>query len=96
MRDLILDRNGKRLGHIDFEKSDDWCVGKIEFLDFPEGLRNLCQEYEGLVNDLVFSLLDELEQKIDEFGLRLASCEEQIYEFQLMNGDDIAFKLKTR
>jgi len=69
---------------------------------FPEPefsrIRHLFSEYENTVNQMVFGVLDELEEAIDEQGLHLCETGEEgrldLYDVQIMNEQDISFRIK--
>lgn len=67
---LLKDRRGRRLGTILVDRIENgshrgWFVPD----DWPTELRELFEEYDTLINDQVFSVLDEIEAKIDAHGL---------------------------
>lgn len=68
----------------------DTYLGKIEFTNFPEKLKNLFELHEEFVNSQIFSLTDDLENQIEEWELKLNGI--RIYDIQIMNSDDISFK----
>lgn len=87
----LSDKTNKVIGIVGInEIQNNVYIGKIRFTNFPKQLRELFSQYEKLINLQVFSLVDELEENIDKWELRLDSIE--IYDIQIMNGDDISFK----
>lgn len=87
----LFTKTGKRIGTVTIlDVRRNVYIGKINFLDFPRDLRKLFTEYEQSVNDQLFSSLDDLEEQINFWGLRLEH--NTIYDIQLMNTNDFSFK----
>lgn len=91
----LLDRDGHVMGKINIKEiRDDLVLGK--FFPEPEFLRlaPLFSEYETAVNQMVFGVLDEFEEAIDQNGLHLCTAEDgklDLYDVQIMNKTDISF-----
>jgi hypothetical protein len=95
----LLDRDGQVWGKIKVkEVRENLVLGQF----FPEPefsqIRSLFSEYENAVNQMVFGVLDELEEAIEERGLHLCAAEEEgrldLYDVQIMNEHDISFRIK--
>jgi hypothetical protein len=95
----LLDREGQIWGRIKVkEVRENLVLGQF----FPEPkfsqIRPLFSEYEDAVNQMVFGVLDELEEAIDEQGLHLCATEEEgrldLYDVQIMNENNISFRIK--
>src|SRR5947209_240722 len=52
-------------------KRGDRFAGRIDLTPMPSRLRQQFEEYEEIVNGQVFSLLDEIEQQISNFALKV-------------------------
>jgi hypothetical protein len=94
----LLDRDGHLLGKIKVQEvRDELVLG--QFLPEPDFVRvqHLFAEYEDAVSQVVFSVLDELEETIDAHGLHLCATEEgrvDVYDVQIMNEKDIWFRIR--
>jgi hypothetical protein len=95
----LLDREGQIWGRVKIkEVRDSLVLGQF----FPEPefsrIRPLFLEYEDAVNQMVFGVLDELEETIETQGLHLCTTEEEgrldLYDVQIMNEQDISFRVK--
>jgi len=97
----LLDREGHIWGKIRVKEiRDNLVLGQF----FPEPefsrLQHLFSEYEDAVNQMVFSVLDNLEEAIDSQGLHLCTTEEEgkldLYDVQIMNKKDISFRIRPQ
>jgi hypothetical protein len=93
----LVDSQGKLLGKILVnELSNSRCQGKLIFDNLPNNLREILSFLEETVNEGVFSFLDEIDQKLDSFGMGVllngGKSFSKIYDVQLMNRFDISFK----
>lgn len=90
MIDCIASKDGEVFAVIDYRPDEDipYCFfGKILENRFPEALVALIDEYNALVDGCVLSLLDEVEDRIHAYGLRLVERGERLYVVRL---DDAA------
>lgn len=88
MIDRILSKHGEVIAVIDYRADEDipYCFfARVLENRFPQELVALIDEYNGLVDDCVLSLLDEVEQRIQAYGLRLAERDEKLFSIRLDN-----------
>jgi hypothetical protein len=75
-------------------------LGKIIADSLPEEMRKAFRWHEEVANDQLFSFLDEAEDTIERLGLGVLSPAERsvqrVYDLQIMNGDDVAFRFSKR
>lgn len=75
MRDWIIsDKTGETYAEVEIrrdERIDYFYTGEIVQYKFPSDLANLIDEYSELVSACVLSLLDEVEEKIYSYDLKL-------------------------
>jgi len=97
----LLDREGQILGKIKIKEiRDDLVLGQF----FPEPsfsrVQPLFGEYEDAVNQMIFGMLDELEEAINANALHLCMAEEKgrvdLYDVQIMNKQDISFRIRRQ
>ena len=67
----IVDGDRNVLAGLDASPSNGRCSVSADFAAMPADTRRLFEEYEGMVNDQIFSLLDEYEDRIE--GLACAA-----------------------
>jgi hypothetical protein len=46
------------------------CMGELDLGPMPDSIRHTFQEYEEIINGQVFSLLDEIEERIHALGIK--------------------------
>ena len=68
--------------------------GRIIKHSFSEEQAVAILEYEALVNDQAFSLLDDLEQKIEVFRFKLIGEDKEIFDLQIWRLEIISFRIK--
>lgn len=66
----LLDRNGNMIASCPVEERDDRFRGEIQADSLPRAVRAVFDEFEEIVNGQIFSLLDEVEDKITSLGIR--------------------------
>lgn len=92
MTEKALHLNGKVVCiYLQSSKNSEGLGGKIILRDFPNELDVLLQEQEELVNDQVFSLLDDIEIKIASYQL-LYENELVISDLQVFD-DQVSFSI---
>lgn len=67
--------------------------GEIISHSFSETQIKILMEYENLVNNQVFSLLDHREEKIESWGLKLKEENRRIFDVQIWNLKEISFRI---
>jgi hypothetical protein len=95
----LLDAHHQVVATAQVKRQGDRYLGTVNVANMPPELRALFEKYENLVNDQVFSLLDQVEEKIEATGFTVAfdnGDETAVTELQLYpkNGS-IAFKTST-
>lgn len=94
MIDRILSKHGEVIAVIDYKADEDiqYCFS-AQILEnrLPKELVALIDEYNGLVDDGVLSLLDEIEQRIYAYGLRLMDRDEKLFCIRLDDEASIWF-----
>lgn len=98
MRDWIVSgKTGETYAEVDIrrdESIDYCCVGEIIEYNFPSDLASLIDEYDELVNACVLSLLDEVEEKIYSYDLRLKMQDAKIFSPYIKEKATITFFTK--
>ncbi|MCQ4085353.1 hypothetical protein [Saccharibacillus sp. JS10] len=87
---IISYSQNKRLAQIEYRPSrqiDDYFYGKVLEQQFPPRLVWLIHEYDELVQHVVMTLLEEVEEEIHTYDLRLESSNRRIYNVMLMEHD---------
>ena len=67
----IIDSQGKVVATGDVVSEGPHFRGTIALDRMPESMRGTFEEFETAVNDQMFSLLDEIDERIAAFGLRV-------------------------
>jgi len=93
MKGSIVDKNGRTIGKVTVEEQGGKFVGTIDASEVPPAILTLCRDYESKVNDQLFSSLDQIEEQLDELGLRLVRQSQRISDFQIMENDKVSFAL---
>src|SRR5687768_11206510 len=96
----LLDRSNQHLGDVLLETHQDgWWDGSFREGPGFSSHQALFDEHLRLVDDQVFSLVDDVETRIEALGLRLESPERQqmapIADVQVGNGT-MGFRVKDR
>ena len=67
----LIDSSGRLVaeGHVD--ANEDRLDGRLDLRAMPPSLRQVFQEYEEIVNGQIFSLLDEMEERIHALALKV-------------------------
>lgn len=90
---IVSHTRNERVAEIEYRPSrqlDDYFYGKVLENRLPSRLSWLIQEYDELVQHVVMTLLDEVEEEIHTYDLRLEHSNQRIYNLMLM-GDDLSF-----
>lgn len=66
----------------------------INYNNFPRELNELLKEKEDLINNLVFSLIDDIDLKINKFDIYLEKSEAKIYNLYMNSDNEIDFLIK--
>jgi hypothetical protein len=94
MIDSIVGKDGKIYAIVEFYPDSHvaHCFrGKVIEYMFPDDLAELIQEYTELVDGMVLSVLDEIEEKIYGYGLKLRGMNVLVFNLELKNKTDIIF-----
>lgn len=93
MKQLLEDKDGIIRAEIEIISiKENLFSGKIIRHSFSEYQIQVLKEYEDLVNNQAFSLLDEIEDKIASFGFKLKGVDFIIDDLQIWNMKDISFR----
>ncbi len=69
---VLLNRNQVMVGRLHLrEEVDGRYLGTVDLEPMPAELRQLFEEFESLVSDQIFNLADEVQDRIDTFGLQV-------------------------
>ncbi|HUG94281.1 MAG TPA: hypothetical protein VML55_25855 [Planctomycetaceae bacterium] len=94
---LLLDEQRNELAVARVLDEGERFRGTIDLSSTPPHIRELFDEFEEIVDGQMFSLLDEIQQKIDSLGLRAKfdSCNEaRISDLQVYpRTGDVSFRL---
>ncbi|WP_420212038.1 hypothetical protein ACN8ZM_18935 [Burkholderia aenigmatica] len=94
MIDCIQGRDGRVYAVIDYfpDSNVEHCFnGKIIEYNFPDELAALIDEYVSLVDGVVLSLLDGVEERIHEHGLMLKGKGAYIFNLEIYKKTDVVF-----
>lgn len=90
----LLDRDGRLIGIVTLSSQEnDFYSGKIRLTRENGMLNALFEEFEYAAQNQTLSLLDDLESEIEAWGLSIQGT--PVFDVQIMNGDDIAFKIAS-
>ncbi len=97
----LVDARGTALARVKVvPDGDDWLLGKIITDHIPEEVRQVFRWHEEVANENMLSFLDEAEQAISLLGLGVLAEDDPtfrpVFDLQIMNGDDVAFRLLQR
>ena len=70
-RVTLIDQGQRVIAAVQVAKQDGAFVGRIDLSLIPVPLRRLFEEYEEIVNTQAFSLLDEIEEKLENLHLKV-------------------------
>jgi hypothetical protein len=92
---FLLDGTGRCLGKVSITQSCNGLYqGKFIPIDFPEELKKVFRDYEELVNNQVYPLLDDIEEQIEGWSIVLSNQVAKPKDIQLMNENQISFRLE--
>ena len=95
MRQIIEDKDGIIRAEIEIKSIEgNLFMGKITRNSFSEYQKQIFKEYEDLVNNQVFALLDDLENKIASFGFKLKGEDFKIFDLQIWEMKKFSFRKK--
>lgn len=99
MPDLILNKDGEvvaTLHHVTFDKVCNAWLGDIAFVAAPLGLQQLLERLEELVEDQVFSLVDEVQASVDAYELTVRFSDGgslRIYDLYVSKSGGFSFRV---
>jgi hypothetical protein len=70
-RVTLIDQGRQVIATAQVAEQDGAFIGRIDLSPMPVPLRRLFEEYEEIVNTQTFSLLDEIEQKVENLHLKV-------------------------
>lgn len=92
----IIDRDRNIVATAEVEFRGGCFTGPINLGPMPIPLRSTFEEYESILNDQVFSLLDQIEDRIAATALRVIfqdGCEESVDDLQILPvGGRVSFR----
>jgi glutamine synthetase type III len=94
---IVSRRGGEVYATVEFipdEKIDFFFRGRLLRNDFPAELLALVAEYEGIVEDMVFSLVDEVEERIYAYDLGLREMGVGVFNLSIGTHGEISFFTK--
>lgn len=98
MIDYIFSNKLKKIvATIEFEKDSNieyFYRGSIIQFNFPTELYDLIMESDDIIRQVAISFLDEVEEKIQEYDLRLKESNERIFCVVIKNKTYISFYIK--
>lgn len=98
MKDYILsNKNNEVYATIEFKKREDiaYCYeGQIVEFNFPDDLYNLIIDYDEIIKAMAISLLEEVEEEISKYDLRLLKMNEKVFDLVIENKQKISFFTK--
>lgn len=96
---FLVDLQQQKLGVVNAHLEGENYVGKFTPIKFEQALRSLFSEYMDLVEHQVFSVLDELDKKIDKLQLRILNPHTnaliKITHLQITDANEISFRVST-
>ena len=91
----LRDKHNKVLGTLkNIKLEDGFYQGEITDRHFDENLNRLFALFEKYVSDQSLMLLDEIDEQIESYGLKISPGDLWIYDVQISGNNLIAFKLK--
>ena len=93
----VIDNNrGEKVATVLIEKiKGDFCSGKIMKHSFTKAQIDTIIEHEEMINNQVFSLSDEMENKINSLEFSLRDSHQKIYDLQIWNLKEISFRIEN-
>jgi hypothetical protein len=94
----LIDQHSARVAALDVQFRDDHFEGLISLEGVPAPLRQLFEQFEEIVEGQMFSLLDDIEEKIEATRLRVllengsVACLSDLQVFPSTNA--VSFKLR--
>jgi hypothetical protein len=70
-RVTLIDQGRQVVATAQVAEQDGTFIGRINLSSMPAEFRRLFEEYEAIVNTQTFSLLDEIEEQIETFHLKV-------------------------
>ncbi|MBA8501828.1 hypothetical protein HVZ03_02270 [Escherichia fergusonii] len=94
---IYSNKNDEIYATIEFEKREDiaYCYeGRIVEFNFSEHLYNLIIDYDEIIKAMALSLLDEVEEEISKFDMRLMTMNEKVFCLVIEDKHNISFFTK--
>lgn len=85
----LLDRTGRLLATAVVSPTNDGYAGSARLADMPDTMRRAFDEYESLVNQQVFALLDQIEERIAAMDISAVFADREaapVLDLQLFPG----------
>lgn len=76
----IIDQSRQVVATANVSEKDGYFAGQIDLSPMPTTLQRQFEEYEEMVNHQMFSLLDELEEKIGDLLLKVVFADGHVVQ----------------
>lgn len=94
---VISHKTNEIYAKIDYEKHSDidyFHEGTILEFKLPDALCDLIVDYDEIVSSMALSILDEVEEKIQGYDLRLKNAKQRMFCIVIKNKKEISFFTK--
>lgn len=96
MEDWIIDEKGTLLAKIQvvIALNKKHVEARLLENNFGKELNDLLLEYDDVVKKQMFSFIEELDIKLEQYVFRLKSSNKRVYDLQLTNDTDLTFRFE--
>ena len=95
MTKLLEDNTGMIRAEIEIKSiSENLFTGIIKQENFTQEQKLLFNEFEQTVNEHAFSLLDDIEAKIEGLGFKIKNEDASIYDLQVWSLNNLSYRVK--
>ncbi|GEM_PF-1338726 len=95
----LIDPTGNVVAVAQVLREGELISGSVDLRNMPSHMLRKFEEFEEIVNDQIFSLVDQLQEEIAKFGLKAVfenGCQEALDDLQIYPSDGVlSFKLQT-
>src|SRR5262245_54890427 len=93
----LLDKAGNQLATAEVVQRDAFFAGKIDLRGTPSAIRVLFDEFEEVVNDQAFSVVDEIQDKLEALSIKAVfadGTQADLFDLQVFPSvGDVSFRL---
>ena len=90
---ILVDKQNREICEIFVQEYDsERYSGFIKPISFPKKLRSLFSEYQNNANEMVLSVLDDIEDQINLYGLKIKNSNIEIDNLQITEDNKISFR----